>query len=78
MTEETICKMICENVLDERDAQPEYMKLVNALREDGYVEESIAVRDLIVTDEKKHEDYLKILNASHDCKCPGVVHIPKK
>jgi len=78
MIEETICKMICENILDERDAQPEYMKLVNALREDGYVEESIAIRDLIVTDEKKHEEYLKVLNQSHGCKCPGVVQFIKK
>ena len=77
MPEEEICKMICENILDERDAQPEYMKLVKALRDDAYPEEAEAVEKLIVADEKKHEEYLKVLNASHDCKCPGVVHIPK-
>lgn len=77
MTEENICEMICENILDEREAQPIYMKLVNELRKDAYPEEAEAVEKLIVTDEKKHEEYLKILNQSHDCKCPGVVHIPK-
>jgi hypothetical protein len=69
--------MICENILDERDAQPEYMKLVKALRDDAYPEEAEAVEKLIVADEKKHEEYLKVLNASHDCKCLGVVVIPK-
>ena len=77
MPEEEICEMICENILDERDAQPEYMKLVKALHDDAYPEEAEAVEKLIVADEKKHEEYLKVLNASHDCKCPGVVHIPK-
>jgi len=78
MTEEMICEMICDNLKDEHEAQPTYMKLVNAIKEDGYIEESIAIRDLIVTDEKKHEDYLKVLNASHECKCPGTVYIPKR
>lgn len=78
MTEETICKLICANILDERDAQPEYMKLVEALYNESYPEEATAVEKLIVSDEKKHEDYLKILNASHDCKCPGVVQFIKK
>ncbi len=77
MTEETICKLICTNLLDEREAQPEYMKLVNALHDDAYPEEAEAVEKLIVADEKKHEEYLKVLNASHDCRCPGVVYIPK-
>ena len=77
MAEETICKMICENILDERDAGPEYMKLVKELHVDGYPEEAIAIEKLIITDENKHMEYLKILNASHDCKCPGVVIIPK-
>ena len=74
MTEETICEMICINLLDEREAQPIYMKLVKALRDDAYPEEAEAVEKLIITDEKKHEEYLKILNQSHNCKCPGVVH----
>jgi len=74
MSEKTICEMVCTNLLDERKAQPEYMKLVNELRKDAYPEEAEAVEKLIVTDEKKHEEYLKVLNQSHDCKCPGVVH----
>jgi len=69
--------MICENILDEHKAQPEYMKLVNQLRKDAYPEEALAVEKLIVTDEHKHEDYLKVLNQSHECRCPGVVYIPK-
>jgi len=77
VSEETICEMVCTNLLDEREAQPKYMKLVNELRNDAYPEEAEAVEKLIVTDEKKHEEYLKVLNASHDCKCPGVVHIVK-
>lgn len=78
MAEETICKMICENILDERDADPEYMKLVKELHAEGYPEEAIAIEKLIITDENKHMEYLKILNASHDCKCPGVVQFIKK
>lgn len=78
MTEETICKLICENILDERDAQPEYMKLVKALRDESYPEEAMAIEKLIITDENKHMEYLKVLNVSHDCKCPGVVQFIKK
>ena len=77
MPEKEICKMICENILDEREAGPEYMKLVKALQDDAFPEEEIAIEKLIITDEKKHMEYLKVLNASHDCKCPGVVYIPK-
>ena len=78
MTEETICDMICENIIDERDAGPEYMKLVKALHDEAYPEEAIAIEQLIITDEKKHMEYLKTLDASHDCKCPGVVQFIKK
>ncbi|MBU0777677.1 hypothetical protein KKF82_05425 [Patescibacteria group bacterium] len=69
MTEEKICEMICDNLKDEHEAQPTYMKLVNALKEDAYPEEAMAIEKLIVADEHKHEQYLKILNQSHECSC---------
>ena len=69
MTEESVCNMICDNIVDEHEAQPTYMKLVKELHGDGYPEEAFAVEHLIVTDEKKHEDYLKVLDKSHMCNC---------
>jgi len=77
MTKEQVCKMVCENIIDEHKAQPEYMKMVEQLKKDNYPNEAEAIKSLIVTDEKKHENYLKILNQSHECRCPGVVYVPK-
>jgi len=69
MSEESVCKMICDRIVDEREGQRAYNALSKELHGEGYPEEAFAVEHLITTDEKKHEDYLDVLNKSHMCNC---------
>lgn len=69
MSEESVCKMICDGIVDEREGQRDYKRLSKELHGEGYPEEAFAVEHLITTDEKKHENYLKVLEQSHMCNC---------
>lgn len=69
MSEESVCNQICAGIKDEREGQRAYEALSKELHGEGYPEEAFAVERLITTDEKKHEDYLEVLNKSHMCNC---------
>jgi len=69
MTEETLCERICNAIEDEREGQLEYIALAKELNQEASPEEAYAVEKLIVTDEKKHEEYMKVLDQSHMCNC---------